>query len=83
MQRRGGTFSIRKLLRGRAAKRKSQIPSTKHQTNSKSQFDNVQNVNARKDLFCVSVIWILVIRICFGFRYSDLGFEAGGISQQQ
>ncbi len=23
----------------------------------------------------VLVIWILVIRICFGFRYSDFGFK--------
>ncbi len=38
------------------------------------EFSNVQNVTSRKDLSGVSVIWILVIRICFGFRYSDFGF---------
>jgi hypothetical protein len=38
------------------------------------RFSNVQNVTTRKDLSGVSVIWILVIRICFGFRYSDFGF---------
>jgi len=54
---------------------KFEIRSTKHETNLKSEFSNVQNVNTRKDLFCVSVIWILVIRICFGFRYSDFGFK--------
>ncbi|MDH3558861.1 MAG: hypothetical protein OES18_23725, partial [Deltaproteobacteria bacterium] len=36
---------------------------------------NVQNVTTQKDLSGVSVIWILVIRICFEFRYSDFGFS--------
>ena len=39
------------------------------------EFSNVQNLTAQKDLSVVSVIWILVIRICFGFRYSDFGFK--------
>jgi len=33
--------------------------------NTKPEFSNVQNVTSRKDLSDVSVIWILVIRICF------------------
>ena len=34
------------------------------------EFSNVQNVTAQNDLSGVSVIWILVIRICFGFYYT-------------
>ncbi len=51
-----------------------QFRNPKHETNTKSEFSNVQNVTSRKDLSAVSVIWILEIRICFGFRYSDFGF---------
>jgi hypothetical protein len=54
---------------------KIEIRNTKHETNTKSEFSNVQNVTSRKELSGVSVIWILVIRICFGFRYSDFGFK--------
>jgi hypothetical protein len=66
---------------------KSEIQNPKHETNTKSEFSNVQNISVYRDLSCVSVIWILVIRICFGFllrsptlragsqfRYSDFGF---------
>jgi len=53
---------------------KFEIRNTKHETNTKSEFSNVQNVTTRKVLSGVSDIWILVIRICFGFRYSDFGF---------
>jgi hypothetical protein len=53
---------------------KFEIRNPKHETNTKSEFSNVQNVTAQNDLSGVSVIWILVIRICFGFRYSDFGF---------
>ena len=38
------------------------------------EFSNVQNVTSQEDMSVVSVIWILVIRICFGFRYSDFVF---------
>ena len=38
------------------------------------EFSNVQNVNTQINFF-VSVIWILGIRICFGFRYSIFGFS--------
>ena len=53
---------------------KFEIRNPKHETNLKSEFSNVQNVNIQRELSSVSVIWILVIRICFGFRYSDFGF---------
>ena len=53
---------------------KSEIRSTKHETNLKSEFLNVQNANTEKDLSPVSIIWILVIRICLRFRNSDFGF---------
>jgi hypothetical protein len=53
---------------------KYEIRSTKHETNLKSKFSNVQNVNTEEDLSPVSIIWILVIRICLRFRYSDFEF---------
>ncbi len=53
---------------------KFEIRNPKHETNTKSEFSNVQNITIQRDLSSVSVIWILVIRICFGFRYSDFGF---------
>ncbi len=53
---------------------KFEILNPKHETNTKSEFSNVQNVTIQSDLSSVSVIWILVIRICFGFRYSDFVF---------
>ena len=40
---RGGTFFIRELVHGLAARWISQIPSTKQQTNPKFQYYNVQN----------------------------------------
>jgi len=46
--------------------------STKHETNSKYECSNVQNGTTLRDLSGVWIIWILEIRICFGFRYSDL-----------
>jgi len=53
---------------------KFEIRNPKHETNIKSEFSNVQNVTSQEDMSVVSVIWILVIRICFGFRYSDFVF---------
>ena len=53
---------------------KFEIRSTKHETNLKSEFLNVQNANTEKDLSPVSIIWILVIRICLRFRNSDFEF---------
>jgi hypothetical protein len=51
-----------------------QFQNPKHETNTKSEFLNVQNVTSRKELSGVSVIWILVIRILsdFDIRISDL-----------
>jgi hypothetical protein len=49
---------------------KFEILNPKHETNTKSEFSNVQNVTSRKVLSGVSVIWISVIRICFGFTIS-------------
>ena len=45
--------------------------------NSKSQISNNKQISMTKiqNSKPVSVIWILVIRICFGFRYSDFGFK--------
>ncbi len=54
---------------------KFEIRNPKHETNTKSEFSNVQNVTTQEELSGVLVIWILVIRICFGFRYSDFGFK--------
>ncbi len=34
----------------------------------------IQNKNIVEQLFHVLVIYILVIRICLDFRYSDFGF---------
>ncbi len=53
---------------------KFEIRNPKHETNTKFEFPNVQNATTRKDFSVVSVISILVIRICFGFRYSDFEF---------
>ena len=53
---------------------KHEIRNSKHETNSKYECSNVQSGTTIKDFSDVSVIWILVIRICFGFRYSDFGF---------
>jgi len=44
---------------------KFEIRKPKHETHTKSKFSNVQNVTTRKEFSSVSVIWILVIRICF------------------
>ena len=80
-----GVFCSRRswVLASLEAIHKFEIRSTKHETNTKSEFSNVQNVNIQRGLPSVLVIGIFVIRICLGFRYSDLGFEAGGISQLQ
>jgi len=53
---------------------KFEIRNPKHETNTKSEFSNVQNVTSPEELSGVSVIWILVIRVCFEFRYLDFGF---------
>jgi hypothetical protein len=58
---------------------KYEIRSTKHETNIKSEFSNVQNLNTEEELSFVSIIRILVIRICLGFRYSDFGFHIGTV----
>ena len=54
---------------------RSGIQQGEHETNPKSKFSNVQNVTGYKYLFFVLVMRVLEIRICFGFRYSDFGFE--------
>jgi hypothetical protein len=54
---------------------KFEIRSTKHKTNPKSSFSNVQNGTTYKYSFFVLVIRILKIRVCFAFRYSDFGFQ--------
>ncbi len=38
------------------------------------EFSNVQNVNTQINFF-VSVIWILGIRICFGFSWRQVGLK--------
>ena len=45
--------------------------------NSKSQISNNKQITMTEiqNPKPVLVIWILVIRICFGFRYSDFGFK--------
>gem|GEM_PF-1714344 len=67
---------------------KSEARSTKHETNSKLVLRTphplggapVSNARMFKTLYIkifgslVLVIWILVIRICFGFRYSNFVF---------
>ena len=59
------------------AQEKFEYRSMNFETNPKYEFSNVQNVLSRKDVSDVSEIWILVIRICLGFRYLYLEFSLG------
>jgi endonuclease YncB( thermonuclease family) len=45
-------------MTGQCSALKSEIRNPKHETNTKSEFSNVQNVTSRKVLFGVLVIWI-------------------------
>jgi len=54
-----------------------EILNPKHETNSKSEFSNVQNFENDNNESYVLVICIWKIRNCFGFRNSDFGFFRG------